>query len=313
MAEQTKKWDANAIPSLAGKQALVTGANSGIGYWTAVELARHGASVLLGCRNPQKGLAALDRLRAEVPGAQTQVVELDMASLDSIRSFASSFVASGAALDLLVNNAGVMAIKDRQLTTDGFERQFGTNHLGHFALTGLLIPALLRAPAPRVVTVASLAHRGGKIEFDNLQGERHYAAWDAYNNSKLANILFAKELDQKARMARSRLTSIAVHPGISKTNIFENGLKGKDFKSIFMSIFGGPLMQNDKMGALPTLYGATAPEAQGGQYIGPDGMMEFKGHPKVVEVKPQGNDMAMAAKLWEASEKLTGVVYPALA
>ena len=306
----TTKWDARQIPSLTGKLALVTGANSGIGYWTAVELARHGAEVLLGCRNAEKGLAALNKLKAEVPAANGHVVELDMASLASIRAFAASFIATGAPLDILVNNAGVMAVAKRQLTADGFELQFGTNHLGHFALTGLLMPALLKSPAPRVVTVASLAHRGGKIEFDNLQSERNYAPWDAYNNSKLANILFSNELDRRAKAAHSRLVSVAVHPGISKTNIFQNGLAGRDFKSVFMSIFGGPLMQNDQMGALPTLYAASAPEAQGGQYIGPDGFMEFKGYPKVVEPKPQGKDAATEEKLWAASEKLTGVVYP---
>jgi NAD(P)-dependent dehydrogenase (short-subunit alcohol dehydrogenase family) len=310
--EATTKWDARQIPSLTGELALITGANSGIGFWTAVELARHGAEVLLGCRNAEKGLAALNKLKAEIPNAKAHVVELDMASLTSIRAFAASFVSSGAPLDILVNNAGVMAIAKRELTVDGFEQQFGTNHLGHFALTGLLLPALLKSPAPRVVTVASLAHRGGKIEFDNLQSERQYAPWDAYNNSKLANILFANELDRRAKAASSRLISLAVHPGISKTNIFQNGLKGKDFKSVFMSLFGGPLMQDDKMGALPTLYAATAPEAKGGQYIGPDGFMEFKGYPKVVEPKPHAKDTATGEKLWEASEKLTGVTYPPL-
>ena len=212
----TRKWTAEQIPSQAGKTALITGANSGIGYQTALELAHHGAHVLLGCRNEAKGRAALERLLREAPGASAEVVQLDMASLASIRAFAAAFLGRGIALDLLINNAGVMALPKRELTEDGFERQFGTNHLGHFALTGLLLPALLAAPAPRVVTVASLAHRTGKIEFDNLQRERGVRAWDAYNASKLANILFAKELDRRARAAHNRLLSLAVHPGFRR-------------------------------------------------------------------------------------------------
>ena len=217
------KWTATEIPSQAGKTVLITGANSGIGYQAAMELARHGAHVLLGCRSESKGNAALDRLRAEAPGARAELAVVDMASLDSIRAFATRFVQTGDSLDVLVNNAGVMALPDREVTADGFERQFGTNHLGHFALTGLLFPALLKAAAPRVVTVASLAHRNGKVEFDNLQSERQYKPWDTYNNSKLANLLFATELDRKVRAAGLPLLSVAVHPGVSKTSIIDNG------------------------------------------------------------------------------------------
>jgi NAD(P)-dependent dehydrogenase (short-subunit alcohol dehydrogenase family) len=199
------KWTAEMIPSQAGKTVLITGANSGIGYQAAVELARHGAQVLMGCRSAAKGEAAKEKLLAAVSGAQVQVASLDMASLSSIRAFADSFLAGGWQLDVLINNAGVMALPKRELTEDGFERQFGTNHLGHFALTGLLMPALLKSPAPRVVTVSSLAHRGGKMEFDNLQGEKKYVPWDAYNASKLANLLFALELERKAEAAGSKL------------------------------------------------------------------------------------------------------------
>jgi NAD(P)-dependent dehydrogenase (short-subunit alcohol dehydrogenase family) len=213
-------------------------------------------------------------------------------------------------LDVLVNNAGVMALPKREQTADGFERQFGTNHLGHFALTGLLMPALLKAQAPRVVTVASLAHRNGKMEWDNLQSEKSYSPWGAYNMSKLANILFARELDRRAREAHSKLMSVAVHPGISKTNI---AAPGTDFKSRFVKLLGGLLFQNDEMGALPTLYAATAPEAQGGEYIGPDGRGEMGGHPKVVQPRPQALDEQAGRKLWTVSEQLTGVVYPPLA
>ncbi len=305
-------WTAAQIPSQAGRTALITGANSGIGYQAALELARHGAHVILGCRDAAKGQAALERLHRESPGASVEVLQLDMASLVSIRAAAAAIAGRGKALDLLINNAGVMALPKRELTEDGFERQFGTNHLGHFALTGLLLPTLLLAESPRVVTVASLAHRNGKIDLDNLQSERSYKPWDAYGASKLANILFALELDRRAKAVGSQLKSLPVHPGIAVTNIIDNGPGGGGLKAIVLKIFSPILMQPDAAGALPTLYAATSPEARGGQYIGPDGFMEMKGAPVVVHPRPQGQDMVVAAKLWTASEQLTGVTYPAL-
>jgi NAD(P)-dependent dehydrogenase (short-subunit alcohol dehydrogenase family) len=303
-------WAAAAMTPQAGKTILVTGANSGVGFQAARELARHGAQVLLGVRDVAKGEAARNKIAAELPQAQVAIVPLDMASLASIRGFAGEFVSSGGKLDVLVNNAGVMALPKREQTADGFERQFGTNHLGHFALTGLLMPALLRAQAPRVVTVASLAHRNGKMEWDNLQSEKSYSPWGAYNLSKLANILFARELDRRAREAHSKLTSVAVHPGISRTNI---AAPGTDFKSRMARLIGPFLFQSDEMGALPTLYAATAAEAQGGQYIGPDGRGEAGGYPKVVQPRPQALDEQAGRRLWSVSEQLTGVVYPPLA
>jgi NAD(P)-dependent dehydrogenase (short-subunit alcohol dehydrogenase family) len=305
----TAPWTTEQIPPQAGKTALITGANSGIGYQTALELARHGARVLLGCRNAAKGADALQRLLVEVPGAQAAVVELDMASLASIRAFAAGFVGP---LDMLINNAGVMALPTRELTVDGFERQFGTNHLGHLALTGLLIPKLLAAAAPRVVTVSSIAHRTGKIDFDNLQGERKYAPRDAYNRSKLANLLFAKELDKRARAVGSKLVSIPVHPGVSRTNIIENGMQPKGLKAKVIGMVAALVMQSDAAGALPSLYAATAPTAVSGEYIGPNGFLGIKGSPVVEQPKPQALDEAVAAKLWAVSEELTGVVYPPL-
>jgi len=303
-------WTAAAIEPQAGKTVLVTGANSGVGFQAARELARHGAQVLLGVRDVAKGEAARQRILAESPQAQVAIVPLDMASLASIRGFAGEFVSSGAKLDVLVNNAGVMALPKREQTSDGFERQFGTNHLGHFALTGLLIPALLRAQAPRVVTVASLAHRNGTMEWDNLQSEKSYSPWGAYNMSKLANILFARELDRRTREAHSKLMSVAVHPGVSQTNISAHGT---DLKTTLFRIFGGLFVQNDEMGSLPTLYAATEPGVQGGQYIGPDGRGEMGGYPKVVQPRPQGLDEQAGRRLWTVSEQLTGVVYPPLA
>jgi NAD(P)-dependent dehydrogenase (short-subunit alcohol dehydrogenase family) len=303
-------WTAAAMTPQAGKTVLVTGANSGVGFQAARELARHGAQVLLGVRDVAKGEAARNRILGELPQAQVAIVPLDMASLASIRGFAGEFVASGAKLDVLINNAGVMALPKREQTADGFERQFGTNHLGHFALTGLLVPALLKAPAPRVVTVASLAHRNGRMQWDNLQSEKSYSPWGAYNMSKLANILFARELDRRAHEAHSKLMSIAVHPGISRTNI---AAPGTDFKSVMARLIGPFLFQSDEMGALPTLYAATAPEAEGGQYIGPNGRGEAGGYPKVVQPKPWALDEQAGRRLWTVSEELTGVKYPPLA
>ena len=192
------------------------------------------------------------------------------------------------------------------------ERQFGTNHLGHFALTGLLVPQLLAAPSPRVVTVASLAHRNGKIDFEDLQSERSYKPWDAYGESKLANILFANELNRRAVAAGSRLMSLPVHPGVSVTNIIANGPGVNGLKTKVLTLLAPVLMQPDAAGALPTLYAATSPEARGGQYIGPDGFMEMKGSPVVVQPRPHGLDQGVAQRLWTVSEKLTGVIYPAL-
>src|ERR1700761_6935642 len=304
------KWTAEQMPSQQGKIALITGANSGIGYQAALELARHGAHVLLGARDVTKGQTAVDRIRREVPGAGVELAELDMASLASVRAFSEKFLSGGVALDLLINNAGVMALPRREFTADGFERQFGTNHLGHFALTGLLMPALLAAETPRVVTVASLAHRNGKIEWDNLQSERKYVPWDAYNNSKLANILFARELSRRA--SSTRLTSNPVHPGISRTSIVKNGPGFKDPKTVVLFVLGAFITQDDAHGALPTLFAATAPGVRGGEYIGPDGFMEFKGYPTVVQPRTQALDEETGRKLWSVSEELTGVVYPPL-
>lgn len=303
------KWTSAEMPSQAGKNILVTGANGGIGYQAALEFARHGAQVWLGCRSRSKGEAALGRMQREVPNAEVKLADLDLASLASVRAFAADYNAQGIPLDVLVNNAGVMALKNRELTADGFEKQFGTNHLGHFALTGLLLPALKAASAARVVTVASLAHRNGVMAWDDLQEERGYEGWKAYNQSKLANILFARELNQRARTAGLSLISNPVHPGISRTNIFENGPGTGSLKAKILGLLSPVLTQDDVMGALPTEYAATAATVQGGTYIGPDGFGEFKGHPKEVQPRPQALDEAAAQRLWTVSEELTGVRY----
>ncbi len=306
----TTKWTASQMLPQTGKTVLVTGANSGIGYQAALELARHGAHVLLGVRNPAKGQDALGRLKLEVPDASAEVVELDVASLQSVRSFAEAFLRREQALDVLLNNAGVMGLTKRQLTADGFERQFGTNHLGHFALTGLLLPALQRSSAARVVTVASLAHRNGTVEEDNLQGERKYDPMGAYNNSKLANLLFVYELNRRLKNAGSPLLSVGAHPGVAITKVFENGPgEGGDLKTKVIKLLVPFLAQNDAMGALPLEYAATVPDVKGGEYLGPDGFGEFKGHPKVVQPRAKALDEAAGKKLWQISEELTGISY----
>ena len=289
-------WTAADIPDQAGRVAVVTGANSGIGRIAARELARAGAEVVCACRNTAKG-------REAFPDGDVEVRELDLADLSSVRAFAESFEGK---LDLLVNNAGVMA-PPRRLTADGFESQFGTNHLGHFALTGLLIGALAAAPEPRVVTVSSGAHRIGRIRFDDLQGERHYNNWLAYGQSKLANLLFCFELQRRAEAAGAPLRSIAAHPGYARTNLQFAGPKW--YEQVVMRVTNPLLGQSAEMGALPTLYAATYPDLPGGTFVGPNGFMEQRGHPHVVTAAGKAYDEAAARRLWEVSEELTGVRY----
>ncbi len=309
----THKWSTSQIPSQQGRTALITGANSGIGFQAALELARHGAHVLIACRTQARGESAAARIRQQAADASVEAVLLDLASLASIHSFAAAFRAAGRPLDLLVNNAGVMALPERRTTADGFELQFGTNHLGHFALTGLLLPALLAAPKPRVVTVSSIAHKKGQMNFDDLQWERSYRPWAAYNQSKLANLLFALELDRRAKTQHGKLISTPVHPGISRTSIVANGPGTADLKSKLLTLFAFAIMQSDAAGALPTLYAATDPSIRGGEYIGPDGPLEFKGSPTRVHPSLQALDVEAARRLWTISEALTGIQYPPLA
>lgn len=310
-----KHWGIADIPSQRGKLAIVTGANSGIGFHIAMELARAGARVILACRDVTKGEAAVSRLKLTVPDASVEVGELDLADLASVHRFANGLEARAEVIDLLINNAGIMAVPTRRLTKDGFELQFGTNHLGHFALTGLLLPALLRAASPRVVTVSSIAHKGGKIQFDNLNGERRYSDLSAYKASKLANLLFAYELQRRATNAGTNLLSIAAHPGVATTNLFSTGSK-LDRQPLFSWLtekFVPLLGQSDAAGALPVLYAATAFEVAGGDYYGPSGWFEFKGYPVLAMPSALAADPALAARLWDVSEQLTRVNFKALA
>ncbi len=298
------RWTADDIPDQAGRLAVVTGANSGLGLITARELARAGATVVLACRDTGRGEHALSQIRAAAPGADVSVGALDLADLGSVRAFAERFAAEHDRLDLLINNAGVMA-PPRRLTADGFESQLGTNHLGHFALTGLLLGRLLAAPQPRVVTLSSGAHRIGRINFDDLQGERRYNNWRAYGQSKLANLMFCFELDRRATAAGTPLLSIAAHPGYAATNLQFAGPRFHE--RAIMVITNRVFAQSAEMGALPTLYAATAADLPGGSFVGPDGFMEQRGHPHLVTAAGKAYDQDAWRRLWDVSEELTGV------
>ena len=300
----SSKWTAADIPDQTGRVAVVTGANSGLGQATARELARSGASVVMACRNTDKGERAARTIREQVPQAKLEVRPLDLADLDSVRAFAQ---ATDGQLDLLINNAGVMA-PPRRMTKDGFESQFGTNHLGHFALTGRLLPRLLSAQAPRVVTLSSGAHRIGKIRFDNLGGDRHYQNWLWYGQSKLANLMFCFELQRRAAGADSTLRSLAAHPGYAATNLQFAGPATWYEKGI-MAVTNKVVAQSADMGALPTLYAATVAEIPGGSFIGPDGFMEQRGHPHIVTAAGRAYDEEAWRRLWDVSEQLTGVKF----
>ena len=305
------KWTPQQMPSQQERLAIVTGANSGIGYQTARYLARAGATVILACRSAAKGEAARARIVAENAAAKIEVRALDVADLDSVRRFAAEFLSEGKPLDLLINNAGVMAIPERRTTPQGFEMQFGTNHLGHFALTGLLLPALLRQPKSRVVTVASIAHKGGKLNFDDLNGERGYDPRGAYQQSKLANLVFGLEFDRRLRAHSANTTSVIAHPGVAVTNIISNGM-GTGIKGRIVGALLPLVAQSDDRGSWPLVYAATSSEVHGGGYYGPDGIAEIKGTPVEAKPKPQALDPAAGKRLWEVSETLTGVRYDAL-
>jgi NAD(P)-dependent dehydrogenase (short-subunit alcohol dehydrogenase family) len=301
------RWTAADIPDQHGRRIVVTGSNSGIGLVTARELARAGASVVLACRDRGRGEAAVEAIRAAVVGADVELRSLDVSDLESVRAFADGFTGP---LDVLVNNAGVMATPAR-LTVDGFELQLATNHLGHFALTGRLLSHLLEADAPRVVTLASLMHRLGTIAFDDLQRQRSYHPWSAYGQSKLANLLFAYELQRRADHAGAPLLSVAAHPGYTSTNLQTAGmlLAGASLQTRIMRVANPLVGQSPDMGALPTLYAATVPQLHGGSYVGPGGPLELRGHPRLVDSSAASKDPETARRLWEESERLTGVAF----
>jgi NAD(P)-dependent dehydrogenase (short-subunit alcohol dehydrogenase family) len=293
-------WSESDIPDQAGQVAIVTGANSGIGYETARALAVRGARVVLACRNPDKGQAAEARIRQQAPDAQVRFRPLDLASLSSIAAFAKEFAAEERRLDLLCNNAGVM-MPPLGYTADGFETQFGTNHLGHFALTGRLLERIRAAGRARIVTVSSLAHFAGRIRFDDLDASRRYNATLAYGQSKVANLLFMRELQRRLEGAHIGAVSLAAHPGSTRTNLQQH--------SRLMRGIVGLFSQEAPDGALPTLYAATAPGVRGGDYFGPSGAFGCIGPPGPARSSRYSKDPAVARRLWEISEELTGVSY----
>ncbi|MEQ1438927.1 oxidoreductase [Fontimonas sp. SYSU GA230001] len=306
------RWTERDIPDLSGKTALVTGANSGLGLATAQALAAHGARVVLACRGQAKADAAIAQIRARTPEARLEYLELDLSDLGSVRRAADQFRAGHPRLDILVNNAGVMGLPLLR-TGDGFELLFGTNHLGHFALGGLLLDRLRAAPGARIVSVASLAHWTGRMPLDDLNWERRrYSKAGAYAQSKLANLMFALELQRRVDRAGLDIKSIAAHPGYAATNIFFGGEAAQ--ASLLRSLWtraaklgAAVFAQPAELGALPSLYAATAPDASGGEYYGPDGPFEARGHPKRAYVSPYARNPRLAAGLWAASERLTGV------
>jgi NAD(P)-dependent dehydrogenase (short-subunit alcohol dehydrogenase family) len=298
------RWTAEQIPDQQGRVAIVTGANSGLGLSTARELARHGASVVLACRDTEKGAQAQRAIESETADAKVELAALDLADLSSVESFADGFRSGNDGLDLLVNNAGVMAPPRRE-TKDGFELQLGTNHLGHFALTARLLHAMDGRPDARVVTVSSNAHKMGRINFNDLQSQHRYFRWTAYAQSKLADLSFALELDRRLRAADSEIKSVAAHPGYAATNL--QTAAPPAFDRLVGRLGNVLVAQSADMGALPILYAATSPEVEGGAYVGPGGLGEFRGHPHLASPTRAARDEETARRLWEVSEELTGV------
>ncbi len=305
----TPIWTVEKMPDLTGNIAIVTGANSGIGYETARALAQKKAVVILGCRDKIKGEAAVRQIAHEQPQVKVEFIQLDLADLASVRSFADEFTGHYDRMDMLINNAGIMWAPFGR-TADGFELQFGTNHLGHFALTGLLLNHLMHTPGARVVTVSSWGERYGVIDFDNLNAEKGYDPEQAYGQSKLANMLFTYELQRRFEGAGVDTIAAAVHPGATDTNLAASWMAANPrahwrLIRILNSFFG----QKPEMGALPTLYAATAPDVQGGGYYGPGSLGGLRGYPKKLQSGDRSRDTAVAARLWAVSEELTGVRY----
>ncbi len=300
-------WSVAGIGDLTGKVAVVTGANSGLGYETASALAAHGAHVVIASRSATKAAAAQKSLTKLIPKASLEVITVDLADLRSVATFADDFMQSHDRLDLLINNAGIMMVP-KGFTVDGFELQFGTNHLGHFALTGRLFPALTATPGARVVTVSSLAHRSGTIDFDNLMFDRGYRPQTAYGRSKLANLLFAFELHRRCVSAELDVVSVAAHPGVSATDL-GNHLMSNLFVQP-LKVLAKVALQGAAAGAQPTLRAATDPTVEGGEYFGPAGMSEVRGRATRVTATAAARNERTAARLWDVSEELTGITYP---
>lgn len=306
-------WSTADIPPLNGKTAVITGATGGLGYETALALAGAGAKVVLTGRNEAKGRHALQTIRSQFPNAEIAYDTLDLANLASVAEFASRYAAAHASLDLLVNNAGVMALPQRQVTSDGFEMQLGTNYIGHYALTAHLLPLLRHGHQPRVVNLSSLAHRSGAINFGDLQSARSYSSWKAYCQSKLAMLMFALELQRRSDAAGWGLMSNAAHPGFARTDLIANGPGANSLMSQLGRFVQPLISQSAAEGALPTLFAATSPDAKPAGYYGPNGFYEMKGPPVPAKIMPQAKDAASAARLWDVSATLTGVSFAPVA
>ncbi|MGB5373936.1 MAG: SDR family NAD(P)-dependent oxidoreductase [Polyangiales bacterium] len=291
-------WSAEALGDQSGRVAIVTGSNSGIGFETARVLAGKGATVVMACRNLEKANPKADEIRAAHPGADVKVMQLDLSDLGSVQRFAEAFRAKHSRLDLLINNAGIM-VPPYGKTAQGFETQFGVNHLGHFALTGSLLDLITNTPGSRIVTISSIAHYMGRIDFADLNWEKGYRAQAAYGQSKIANLLFTYELQRRLAAAGKDTIAVAAHPGWTETNLQEHA-KGVKFLNRFLA-------QEPLMGALPTLYAATEPGVNGAEYFGPSGFMEMNGPPKKVKSNKRSHDRNVADRLWNVSEELTGV------
>lgn len=314
-----RKWTEADIPDLTGRTALVTGANTGLGFHQARQLARHGATVLVAARNREKGRAAVERITAEVPADRVELVSLDLADLESVRASAAELTGRLTRLDLLVNNAGVMAVPERRTTAQGFELQFGTNHLGHFALTGLLLPLLMRTEGSRVVTMSSFMHRLGRLDLDDPQSERGYTPYRAYCASKLANAVFTIELHRRLSAAGAGVRSVGAHPGYSATDLQSSGpgMGGGGWFSRLNALVTPavtPLLaQPAERGALPALRAATDPAVVGGEYYGPHALAGMRGYPVKVSYRRSAYRESLGSGLWTASVALTSVDYAELA
>lgn len=308
MENDIKNWTASNIPQRNNGLALITGSTEGIGYEDALALSSAGWKVIVMGRNAEKGADAIAKILKINPKAKVSFEKIDLADLSSIKSFASRMISRGEAIHLLINNAGVMTPPSRLETADGFELQFGTNHIGHFALTAQLLPLLRKAQGARVVTVSSVANRNGQINFNDLHSTSSYVPGKAYSQAKIANLMFALELQRRSEKHGWGITSIASHPGVSRTNLLINGAGKWSFPGIMRRFFPF-LFQPQSQGALPTLFASTSPEAKGGLYYGPNRMSETRGFPSIAKIPEQANDLEVARRLWEVSQKLANVEF----
>ncbi len=303
-------WTVADIPDQRGRTAIVTGGTEGLGFQSSLALARAGAEVVLAARNAEKGALAVDQMHAEMPNASVRFEQLDLASLTSVADFATRMNVQFQKLDLLINNAGIMTPPERRETADGFELQLGTNFLGHFALTAQLIPLLRNGDRSRVVTLSSFANRRGAIAFDDLQSVRTYQGMTAYAQSKLADLMFAFELERRSREAGWGVTSLSAHPGLSRTSLISSGPGANSPLGLLRRLLGGVVFQSSAQGAVPALFAATSPDALPGAYYGPDRFGETQGNVRLAKVPSQAKDEDAAMRLWNVAEQLTALTFP---